>query len=360
MNEKEIIRYHTERTEKYLEFFGSEAQRNTVGMSVGEAAYNVLMHAGLLFRYSGSEEIIKLAFDNMSDDLITEIQVSAIRYASSTTILARAELILHKDYLEEDEIMQIEDLIISRDGLEAMLLLSVKLSLKFIENGNHDMLVALSNLRVLAAEFDDLLLTRPDIASVCSRSIRWLRDMIAIDFSKEERSNHWWFYKAVELDDRYTREDIELMGALEHERVEKELREIALLPAATGVVLWLHEMLSQSVALAAAGSLTRVIGQRKVHLEGYPLIEVNLTVFSDPYEVEFDFTYDNFGESKLPDELKGVVLHLSGKDGVILQTANIAEDGSITLPIENDLLSKSSFYLIRDSVNIIGRVILNE
>lgn len=167
------------------------AQRN---IAPGEAAYHVCLHAAMLYRYTANE-IATAGLTRLPPEQRARLVRAACDYASRLTLDQSLAGILADDALETEEIEQVQDILLMRDGLEEVLLLSKRLSADLPDQDA--VRTALAMPFAIAGEVDRLLLGRPDVVSVIVHVLDGLRRNIAVAIDPRRQ---WWFSAPAPLD----------------------------------------------------------------------------------------------------------------------------------------------------------------
>lgn len=205
----ELLKFHTQSLREYAECWQSSALRTTIDISKEEAAYHLLEHAGMLRRYTADEVSIR-GLKELTEKKVVELVMSVCKYISCITLSERINELVAKDFLESEEIEEVEAILLDRDGLQTVIDLASELVRKLL-NEHSEVVIALADANCVAAEIDDLLLSRPDIISVASRPLEPFLQLIKTHLDMEK---YWWFAKAREIDKTYQEQNLfEILGS---------------------------------------------------------------------------------------------------------------------------------------------------
>jgi hypothetical protein len=196
MTDEEFLRGHLEYLKRYVEFWAFPELREDAMVSRNSAAYHVLDHAGMLFRYTGDERCIS-GLVQQPETETRDMVLSACRYVSGFTLAETIRRDFTQDVFREGRMMQVEGILMSRDALETVLWLATRLTAGMVAQGDAELRRALAQARCVAAEIDDALLARLDAVTVASRALMGIYGFIKV----EEFKRAWWFTKARELDE---------------------------------------------------------------------------------------------------------------------------------------------------------------
>ena len=190
--------------------------------------YNILKHAGMLYRYTADEELLSIF---PSDSVVTVTEL-ACDYIKDMTIVESIENILEKDILTDYDIENVENLLYFRDGLEMVLFMLTRLAKPLVHDVDSELLDILAKARSYAFTFDEVLRKRSDVYTVASRAGAYVKDYFKIAVNK---TDFWWFYKAIEDDEKHCVFEEELLRLIHRKALVKKMAEMfkAVLPPET-------------------------------------------------------------------------------------------------------------------------------
>ncbi len=195
-NREKWIVFHKSSMNEYLDLWKDSDLRSQIEISLEETAYYLLENAAALWRYTGNE-VYKNDFKDFPLEERKKLVSAACKYINSSSLPEQARKITVTDALSDDKIDQAESIFLLRDGLQGVLDIS-KCVVDDILLNDKEMLSNLTDAFCVASEIDELLLDRPDIASIASRIMEPFKEMIKIDVSSDD---YWWFYKARKWDE---------------------------------------------------------------------------------------------------------------------------------------------------------------
>jgi hypothetical protein len=193
------LRFHARALGDYLHYWESSGDRERAGVSEDEAAYHLLEHAGWLDRHAGASEWAGELRALPADDR-RRLARAACRYAGGITWADRARRLLAADALSADEFEEVEDLLVRRDALETVWAVARELVADFL-SADSETGRGLALARCVAAEIDEVLAGRPDVASVAARVLGALPPPLPVP---AELSAGWWYAGVRDLDRWYS------------------------------------------------------------------------------------------------------------------------------------------------------------
>ena len=204
LTKEEVVAYHDDLLSKNL----SEELNDSA------VAYSTLKHAGMLYRYTADEEL----FSIFPSDSVIAVTEHACDYIKDMTIVESLESILEEDFLSGYDLENVENLMYYRDGLEMVLFMLARLAKPLVYDGNSELLDTLVKARSYALTFDEILRKRPDVYTVASRIGGYVKEYFKIELNKDD---FWWFYKAIEDDQKNTVFEEELAELLENKKEDE-------------------------------------------------------------------------------------------------------------------------------------------
>lgn len=207
MNKNEIIDFHKVVLSNYLEFWNSKEEAVGFGVTKGEAAYSVLEHSGMLYRYTADRKYIEKVkqFD------LEEILMDAFDYIEGMTIAESINDLINSDEISEFDMDDAEILIRARDGLETALNVISDLVKSSVYSGDFRYLDKLTNARLKAHEFDNAIESDIALITVATRGVAKYKEYIEVELSEKD---YWWFYRARELDEEVETRDREFAESI--------------------------------------------------------------------------------------------------------------------------------------------------
>lgn len=165
-----LIPFHLDQFNECFSLWNDEEERENAGLSREYVAYHLIAHAAYLSRCEHIASIFKI--ESLPKEQLATLLLMAGEFAVNFDLPGVALAILGKDSLEPEELEYIEHLLSHRDELD----LVIEQLKRFARNANNEQIRRLVVRGVgIAAGIDDVLLTRPDIMSVCSRSLVGIR-----------------------------------------------------------------------------------------------------------------------------------------------------------------------------------------
>jgi len=159
------------------------------GMSAPEAAYYLLLHAGMTARYAGDPDVLAGLKTAVGDDR-RRLLLDGCRYAAGLTLGRAAERLLD-DALESEQVEQLIDLAVARDGAEEALRAARALADDPADRADPEVRLALARAAAAASAPDEFLRPRPDLRAAIADQLEPLRDAAgpALDPTRE-----WWLF----------------------------------------------------------------------------------------------------------------------------------------------------------------------
>lgn len=171
MADVETAAFHDDSFRLYLHAWRDATYRVELEMGLGEAAYHVLAHAGMLQRMPHTQKrVVTDELFAMSQDDRVRLVRDACEFAIGFAVPGHFDRLLAEEILDTDELAEIEGALIQRDELDAVLRMMDQLVGDCLEH-NDDLLASVARAHCAAAEFDDRLAQRPDILAVASRIV---------------------------------------------------------------------------------------------------------------------------------------------------------------------------------------------
>ncbi|NLN93359.1 MAG: hypothetical protein GX130_08650 [Candidatus Hydrogenedens sp.] len=183
-----FIEIHKSALADYITFYRDEEARQEAQMSKGEAAAGLLLHTGMLYRYTGSEELIS-NFLQASQEKRKELALNATAYLLDLDLLTLAENLYSADILEDDLFDQAESLFFRRDELAVMIDLVRSLAFEAIQQEDAAIYPSFRELIKKEIALDRLLRSDPALAELASIPLRALMPLYA---PSAIEPHHWW------------------------------------------------------------------------------------------------------------------------------------------------------------------------
>ena len=196
MDYQERVREQKTAVEEYARLWKEEDSRSALGVSEESAAYHLLLHTAALERFSGSRLNIQDVL--MEDDAeFGRLLKAALRYSSRLVIADRASCVLAGSSLSQEDYELLEGLVLMRDGQEMTISLASELARDLVENGDREVLSAISNARSNATAFDILFEEQnPEVGLALCEGFADLAECVR---NEPDRSRFWWLFGREKL-----------------------------------------------------------------------------------------------------------------------------------------------------------------
>lgn len=169
--------------EESTNFYADPSSRPD-GMSDGEAAYYLLMHAGMLHRYTDD-----LGHYDQIEERIPDrkgLVIAAAIWASGSGCVEQAKLLLARDDVDEDDREDVEDLLLLLDELYVFLMALYALSSGFHDDA--EVVTATAKARAVFDELGTVLRENPVDCVLAAGPLLALREHIQLPIKPEQ----WW------------------------------------------------------------------------------------------------------------------------------------------------------------------------
>jgi hypothetical protein len=197
--DSDLVWFHAQSLQDYAVLWFDPAVRQEKKVSREEAAYHLFEHTAMLFRYTGRGLYLQ-GLTDQSPERRRSLVLAVCRYLKNCCLTATAGQLLSGDILDAEQLTELEDLMIERDGIEEVLRLAERLSADLLRAGDSQLRQELATVRSIVAELDDVLWERPDALTVACRALAGLRAQLA---AEPDTRGHWWFGIAADLDETF-------------------------------------------------------------------------------------------------------------------------------------------------------------
>jgi tetratricopeptide (TPR) repeat protein len=198
MPQDELISTHAAALDDGLRQWLSEEARTEPGIPADEAAAALLEHAGMLDRYTGTQEGLAL-LERLSVAQRTALLEAACRHLEQVPLAEQCRRLLRADVLSVEELEALEQAVVRRDALEAALAAARRLARTLPEAARRPLTPPLARAAANLASFDLALRSRRDVASVVWRAVESLASRIRTPSARQA----WWFDEARRLDSAF-------------------------------------------------------------------------------------------------------------------------------------------------------------
>lgn len=182
---EELQAYHAQCLEDYVRFWRIPEERNSVEMTVEEAAYHFVKHAGMLYRFTGDGTLFDL-FASQEQSERRQLALDVCRYILKSTFLQHARRAIEPPRV--GELDNLEFVLMKRDDLRVVMD-TIARACQDVIVSDMDVQDAFGNAISAEAEFDDFLQERRDRVAFAARP---LRDM-SVDIQIPLNPRQWWF-----------------------------------------------------------------------------------------------------------------------------------------------------------------------
>jgi hypothetical protein len=198
MPQDELISTHAAALDEGLRQWLSEEARTEPGIPADEAAAVLLEHAGMLDRYTGTQEGLAL-LERLSVAQRVALLEAACRHLEQVPLAEQCRRLLRADVLSVEELEALEQAVVRRDALEAALAAARRLARTLPEAARRPLTPPLARAAANLASFDLALRSRRDVASVVWRAVESLASRIRTPSARQA----WWFDEAPRLDSAF-------------------------------------------------------------------------------------------------------------------------------------------------------------
>lgn len=182
-----------------MELWFDEEQRERVGISIPEAGYYLSLHVAFLYRFTGNERIVLGLQEWPQSDRLSLGQAVG-EYLSGLTISCTAEQLLSSDVLEPEDLEQLEETLLIRDGAEAVLNLIQSTWSDLPDELMRTVPPTLAAARANLALYDQRMKARPDVVAVLGEALMAMEPHFVLPI---EREREWWFHLPAQLHLRF-------------------------------------------------------------------------------------------------------------------------------------------------------------
>lgn len=180
MKYKTLLKFHMDTLAEYNTFWRSETKRSKAEVTLQETAYQILLHSGMLYRYTGYKNFI----EDIPDSKI--LIKNAMEYISGTTIVKDTQAIVNSKKISGFDLFDIEILFEMRDEIE-----TVKQVITTITHKLKDTTITLTKIKAITNQFDSLVKSNNVVIKTGIRYINTMKPHIKIELNK---TNYWWFF----------------------------------------------------------------------------------------------------------------------------------------------------------------------
>jgi len=179
-----LVRFHQNVLDNYKKLLDEQFRKKT-GVSNEELSYNLFVHSGMLFRYTGDIRFVNF-LTSLDLDYYFEY---AFRYISELRIVSALKSYIGLTNVCDYDLFRIESLIGIRDELQAFDLAASIIIKRDAASGIYKWLSQLTDVRVYTNDFDILARTDEHLMSLACIDFFPQKNCVVIDYRKED---YWW------------------------------------------------------------------------------------------------------------------------------------------------------------------------
>ncbi|RLG41826.1 MAG: hypothetical protein DRO01_02095, partial [Thermoproteota archaeon] len=187
MEKKSLVEFHAGVLENYEKLLNDSSLADAGNISAEEIAFNIIVHAGMLYRYTGENKYLEHLTGKNRNKLLEDGFIY-VKGLESNEILSS---LIGGETDEETLFDDIDMLIGVRDELESFCSVVRFMSKEQIEQGNFGFISDLASAVAYATEFDTIASSAPALMSVAAEGFSSLKDSFAIECRRED---YWWMY----------------------------------------------------------------------------------------------------------------------------------------------------------------------
>lgn len=337
-----LVEYHGSMLGNYKKLLNT-GLREKAGISKEELSYNIFVHSGMMFRYTGDISFV----DWLTDIELNEYFGYAFEYISNLRIVALLKNYIGSTDVTDSALFDIESLIAIRDELQAFDLAASIIIKRKADTGNYEWLRKLTEAKCYANDFDLLARTDEHLISLACIDFFRQKDCFAIDFNKED---YWWLdmYDVFKSTDNSILEDAARVKVLEDSDfntipfVEDQRGNVV--QYAPGFIAGIIKEAHLPAAAASTTQLSSVIEWDGVSKSQEALVKENPAAYASGNclfaELVTPFTQIDDGQAFAEWEIKGKspvyeentsFFLLENKTGKVLGTGLIGKEGFASL-----------------------------
>jgi hypothetical protein len=181
--------FHRNTRDTFLREWRKYAESSDIDASEYVAAYELLKHAGWLYRYTGDREDLAPVHGLDSSHRLRLVE-GACALTKNLILRDRVTDIYAQEDFDGDDLVRLEGVLIERDGLEVVLQLLSSMSQSLVAQG-HDQLVEAHGAAVeMARGIDEALQKKAECLLPALGILRHLPEQFAV---KCDPAAEWWF-----------------------------------------------------------------------------------------------------------------------------------------------------------------------
>lgn len=199
LSEQSFRAYHSASLREYVQLWFDEELRHETDINAADAGYHVVLHAVQLFRFT-AEAAVLAGLESWPLNERQLLMTAVGSYLGELTFTDTLRQLLVRDDLEPEDLEQLEDVLLARDGLEEVLRFLPQLAEGFSDSHHASFQQSLADATAHAAECDALLQGRPDVLSVLGEPLAALEEAFE---QPVDQQRSWWFQLPKQLAQEY-------------------------------------------------------------------------------------------------------------------------------------------------------------
>ena len=192
--------FHAGAAREYFACWHDAGKRAVTGVSRLEAAYYLLENTGLLWRATADDNVRGALSILARNDRVSMV-CDCFAHILSFTMADQLESLLAHELLSVEQMDALTGLMVRRDGLQCAFDMAAYLVDDVLDN-DVSLLAKHADVAEFVHKVDKQLLARMDVAACISRVMEPGLPQVKVTL---DRKAYWWFYRAREWDQRYTR-----------------------------------------------------------------------------------------------------------------------------------------------------------
>lgn len=204
MNDKNLRRFHADRLQFFLRGWHTDGVPD-LGLTAESIAYYLLEHGGMLYRYTGDDEVIASLKGLDAADRVALVQ-KACAYMRDGQLANQCRRVLGEQDPDSEQLSFLGSILVRRDGLETSLSLAREVAGELITT-NSQVLADLAGVRCWLDELDKVLQEHQGVTRVACLDLRGLYAQLApVVRQGLNLRQYWWFdYASFYPDEVQTR-----------------------------------------------------------------------------------------------------------------------------------------------------------
>ena len=190
---EELVRDHAVAADLYAKYWAHSESRPE-GMSDEEAGYFLLLHTGMLYRYTGDSKPIKIlrALEFAKRERLV---CAACHFLAASDYAEKAKQLAVAAETDEAAEEEFEQYVYERDQVDTLMRTIQLFSNDVLQSSNTAGKAYEEALQVELA-LDTVLEEHPGVTATCSQTVLGLKEYVVVD---GDNSHAWWFFRLEQI-----------------------------------------------------------------------------------------------------------------------------------------------------------------